>query len=300
MNHSNPVKYRDELDASVCNALHAMLSSMPTDQACAEVARRLSRAAPSVHSTVPSPAVRSWKLRMLVSIAASMLFFCLLLGSQTSAWANIANDYSRSNVDVEAPATTDVGIEGLVSGPMRFLLMLHVFALLGGLLGMVLAYLLAQIALLGSLRRAAVELSCRRWERRLLGGAIALYAVGVLLGCVWAQFSWGQLWRWDPREGFALVTLALSGLWVLSMPPQSLPSAGQSVRGGAVAAVAFWMIALSYVLASSYATEIHSYGVSKVPTVVAGLLAANLAVIGGIAIAIAKSPGSHSDGPPQA
>lgn len=35
----------------------------------------------------------------------------------------------------------------------------------------------------------------------------ALLAVGIFLGAVWANESWGRYWSWDPKETWALITL---------------------------------------------------------------------------------------------
>ena len=34
-----------------------------------------------------------------------------------------------------------------------------------------------------------------------------LLAVGIFLGAVWANVSWGNYWSWDPKESWALITL---------------------------------------------------------------------------------------------
>ena len=36
--------------------------------------------------------------------------------------------------------------------------------------------------------------------------AFWLLGVGIILGAVWADQSWGRPWGWDPKETFALVT----------------------------------------------------------------------------------------------
>lgn len=57
--------------------------------------------------------------------------------------------------------------------------------------------------------------SARRLLRRcltLLLPAVLLLAVGVLLGAVWANETWGAYWSWDPKETWALVTLLLYAL----------------------------------------------------------------------------------------
>jgi ABC-type transport system involved in cytochrome c biogenesis permease subunit len=36
---------------------------------------------------------------------------------------------------------------------------------------------------------------------------ILLLAAGTILGAVWANYSWGRFWGWDPKETWALITL---------------------------------------------------------------------------------------------
>ena len=43
---------------------------------------------------------------------------------------------------------------------------------------------------------------------------VLLLATGTILGGVWANYSWGRFWDWDPKETWALVTL-LGYLFVL-------------------------------------------------------------------------------------
>ncbi|MBQ9203313.1 MAG: cytochrome c biogenesis protein CcsA [Prevotella sp.] len=41
----------------------------------------------------------------------------------------------------------------------------------------------------------------------LLYPAVFLLAIGIFLGAVWANVSWGSYWQWDPKESWALITL---------------------------------------------------------------------------------------------
>ncbi len=42
---------------------------------------------------------------------------------------------------------------------------------------------------------------------RVLQAGVLLIAIGTILGAVWANYSWGRFWDWDPKETWALVTL---------------------------------------------------------------------------------------------
>ena len=41
----------------------------------------------------------------------------------------------------------------------------------------------------------------------LLYPAVFLLIIGIFLGAVWANVSWGSYWSWDPKESWALITL---------------------------------------------------------------------------------------------
>lgn len=46
----------------------------------------------------------------------------------------------------------------------------------------------------------------------LLVPAVFLLAVGIFIGAVWANISWGRYWGWDPKETWALITLLIYAL----------------------------------------------------------------------------------------
>jgi cytochrome c biogenesis factor len=41
----------------------------------------------------------------------------------------------------------------------------------------------------------------------LLYPAEFLLTIGIFLGAVWANVSWGNYWSWDPKESWALITM---------------------------------------------------------------------------------------------
>jgi len=43
----------------------------------------------------------------------------------------------------------------------------------------------------------------------LLYPAVALLTIGIFIGAVWANISWGNYWSWDPKEVWALITLLI-------------------------------------------------------------------------------------------
>ena len=57
----------------------------------------------------------------------------------------------------------------------------------------------------GSGRVAARE-RARVISLLLLYPAVSLLVVGILIGAVWANISWGRYWSWDPKEVWAMLT----------------------------------------------------------------------------------------------
>ena len=69
----------------------------------------------------------------------------------------------------------------------------------------------------GESRRGASSLTLL--SRLLLHPAVLLLGIGIFLGAVWANVSWGTYWSWDPKEVWALITFII---YALPLHPRSL------------------------------------------------------------------------------
>jgi len=49
--------------------------------------------------------------------------------------------------------------------------------------------------------------SLAKWNYGVLQVGVLLLATGIILGGIWAHFSWGRFWGWDPKETWALIAL---------------------------------------------------------------------------------------------
>jgi cytochrome c-type biogenesis protein CcsB len=56
-------------------------------------------------------------------------------------------------------------------------------------------------------RRARADQPMHFWLYRVLQLGVLLLAAGTILGGVWANYSWGRFWGWDPKETWALIAL---------------------------------------------------------------------------------------------
>ena len=64
------------------------------------------------------------------------------------------------------------------------------------------------IAILKPKKTARLE-RLKRLSMAMLYPAVALLAIGIFIGAVWANVSWGNYWSWDPKEVWALITLLI-------------------------------------------------------------------------------------------
>ena len=71
---------------------------------------------------------------------------------------------------------------------------------------------------LATLRHADVTDRLQRMSLTMLYPAVTLLALGIVIGAVWANISWGNYWSWDPKEVWALITLIV---YVIPIHPGS-------------------------------------------------------------------------------
>ena len=64
------------------------------------------------------------------------------------------------------------------------------------------------IAILKPKKTARLE-QLKSISTAMLYPAVALLAMGIFIGAVWANVSWGNYWSWDPKEVWALITLLI-------------------------------------------------------------------------------------------
>ena len=64
------------------------------------------------------------------------------------------------------------------------------------------------IALIKPKDKARLE-RLKNLSTAMLYPAVALLAIGIFIGAIWANVSWGNYWSWDPKEVWALITLLI-------------------------------------------------------------------------------------------
>ena len=88
------------------------------------------------------------------------------------------------------------------------LLSMHVMTVMCAYALFALQWLLGVQALLLRRHKKGDELErVTALSQLLLYPAVFLLTIGIFLGAVWANVSWGNYWSWDPKESWALITL---------------------------------------------------------------------------------------------
>lgn len=109
------------------------------------------------------------------------------------------------------PAVLDPSIEPLV--PVlrdNFWLSIHVPTITLSYASFALAMGLGHLALVQYWRQpqgSSTAAALSRLNTRVIQVGILLLTTGIILGGIWAHFSWGRFWGWDPKETWALIAL---------------------------------------------------------------------------------------------
>ena len=135
------------------------------------------------------------------------------------------------------------------------LLSLHVVVIM-------LSYSLLTFVTLGSLTALMLHTDSQRVHRLqsiglvLLYPAVFLLAAGIIIGAVWANVAWGSYWTWDPKETWALITLAV---YALMLHNRALPAFNRPMFFHCYAVLAFLCVLITYFGVNFLLGGMHSY-----------------------------------------
>lgn len=90
----------------------------------------------------------------------------------------------------------------------------------------------------------------------ILYPAVFLLTVGIFVGAVWANISWGRYWGWDPKEVWALITMLV---YALALHPSSLPLFRKPMFFHLFSIVAFLTVLITYFGVNFLLGGMHSY-----------------------------------------
>lgn len=90
----------------------------------------------------------------------------------------------------------------------------------------------------------------------LLYPAVMLLTIGIFLGAVWANVSWGRYWGWDPKEVWALITMLI---YAFAFHSESFAWLRRPVAFHLYLVLAFFSVLFTYFGVNFFLTGMHSY-----------------------------------------
>jgi cytochrome c-type biogenesis protein CcsB len=145
----------------------------------------------------------------------------------------------------------------------NFWLSTHVTTIILSYAALALSWMLANLTLFKS-RFGTLSAKDLRYYEDLIYAAIkvgiVLLAAGIILGGVWADYSWGRFWGWDPKETWSLIVLLLYVAVLHGKSTSWINTKGFIIfsAAGFMSVMMAWF-GVNYILA----TGLHSYGFSE-------------------------------------
>ena len=127
---------------------------------------------------------------------------------------------------------------------IMFAYALFFFIMMGGVAGLILGH------------RNGGSKRFHRLNLLMLYPAVFLLALGIAIGAVWANISWGKYWSWDPKETWALITLLI---YAVPLHAKSLPVLQQPKWFNLYLTLAFLTVLMTYFGVNYFLGGMHSY-----------------------------------------
>jgi ABC-type transport system involved in cytochrome c biogenesis permease subunit len=93
-------------------------------------------------------------------------------------------------------------------------------------------------------------------SRIFLYPALTTMGLGIFIGAIWANVSWGNYWSWDPKETWALITFMV---YAVVVHTQSLPLFRRPLTYHTYMVLAFLTILMTYFGVNYFLGGMHSY-----------------------------------------
>jgi len=93
-------------------------------------------------------------------------------------------------------------------------------------------------------------------SKLMLYPATFLMGIGIFIGAVWANISWGTYWSWDPKETWALITFLV---YAAAFHTESVPKFNKTVFFHVFVLIAFLTVLMTYFGVNNLLGGMHSY-----------------------------------------
>ena len=91
----------------------------------------------------------------------------------------------------------------------------------------------------------------------ILYPAIFLLAIGIFIGAVWANVSWGRYWGWDPKETWALITMVI---YAIVTHLHLIKRCNSLWLFNVTSVIAFSSVLMTFLGVNYFLSGMHSYG----------------------------------------
>lgn len=88
----------------------------------------------------------------------------------------------------------------------------------------------------------------------ILYPAVGFLSVGIFIGAIWANVSWGSYWSWDPKETWALITLMI---YAVPLHKSFMPSS--PIKHHLFILISFLAVLMTYFGVNYFLSGMHSY-----------------------------------------
>lgn len=103
---------------------------------------------------------------------------------------------------------------------------------------------------------SSIMLALQQLSLLFLYPAAATLGIGIFVGAIWANVSWGEYWGWDPKEVWALITFMV---YAVALHPKSLPLMRRPMVFHVFMLLAFLTIIMTYFGVNYILGGMHSY-----------------------------------------
>lgn len=86
--------------------------------------------------------------------------------------------------------------------------------------------------------------------------AITTLGLGIFIGAIWANISWGSYWGWDPKETWALITFMI---YAIPLHTKSFSALGKPKNYHLFMLLSFFSILMTYFGVNYILGGMHSY-----------------------------------------
>lgn len=93
-------------------------------------------------------------------------------------------------------------------------------------------------------------------SRVFLYPAIVTLGIGVFIGAIWANISWGSYWSWDPKETWALITFMV---YAVPLHPHTIPTLKRPMVYHIYIVLAFLVLLMTFFGVNYFLGGMHSY-----------------------------------------